>query len=66
MGKAKRKVKPQPPWYFWYDVDGCWFCKKKNACGNCKVSKQYIVEKQNTKRKVERQQKIGFDFFKKI
>ena len=29
MGKAKRKVKPQPPWHFWYDVDGCWFCKKK-------------------------------------
>lgn len=53
MGKAKRKVKPQPPWYFWYDVDGCWFCKKKNACGNCKVAKQYIAEKQNTKRKVE-------------
>ena len=54
MGKAKRKVRPQPPWHFWYDVDGCWFCKKKNACGNCKVAKQYIAEKQNTKRKVER------------
>lgn len=45
MGKAKRKVRPQPPWHFWYDVDGCWFCKKKNACGNCKVAKQYIAEK---------------------
>ena len=63
MGKAKRKVKPQPPWHFWYDVDGCWFCKKKNTCGNCKVAKQYIAEKQNTKRKVERQQKIFFDFY---
>lgn len=57
MGKAKRKVKPQPPWHFWYDVDGCWFCKKKNACGNCKVAKRYIAEKQNTKRKVERRLK---------
>lgn len=46
MGKAKRKVRPQPPWHFWYDVDGCWFCKNKNACGNCKVAKQYIAEKQ--------------------
>ena len=46
MGKAKRKVRPQPPWHFWYDVDGCWFCKKKNACGNCKVAKRYIAEKQ--------------------
>ena len=62
MGKAKRKVHPQPPWYFWYDVDDCWFCKKKNACGNCKVAKQYIAEKQNTKRKVERRLKDRFDF----
>jgi hypothetical protein len=51
MGKAKRKVKPQPPWYFWYDTDGCWFCKKKNAGGNCKVVKQYIAEKKKTKQK---------------
>ena len=62
MSKAKRKVKPQPPWHFWYDVDGCWFCKKKNACGNCKVAKRYIAEKQNTKRKIERDEKRGFDF----
>ena len=62
MGKAKRKVHPQPPWYFWYDVDGCWFCKKKNDSENCKVAKQYIAEKQNTKRKVERRLKDRFDF----
>jgi hypothetical protein len=51
MGRARRKIKPSPPHHFWYDVDGCWFCKKKNACGNCKVAKRYIAEKQNTKRK---------------
>lgn len=51
MGRAKRKIRPQPPHDFWYDVDGCWFCKKKNACSRCKVVKQYIAEKQNTKRK---------------
>lgn len=62
MGKAKRKIHPQPPWHFWYDVDGCWFCKKKNACGNCKVAKRYIAEKQNTKRKVERRLRDRFDF----
>jgi hypothetical protein len=62
MGKAKRKVRPQPPRHFWYDVDGCWFCKKKNACGNCKVAKQYIAEKQKVKRKMLRDEKRSFDF----
>ena len=62
MGKAKRKMRPQPPHYFYLDVDGCWFCKKKNACGNCKVAKQYIAEKQKTKRKIMRNEKRSFDF----
>lgn len=42
---GRRKKRPEPPKYFWYDVDGCWFCKKKNACGGCKVLKEYIVDK---------------------
>lgn len=40
MGKPKRKPRPQPPGYFWLDVDGCWFCKNKNNCNNCKVLKR--------------------------
>jgi hypothetical protein len=63
MSKAKRKAKPQPSWHFWLDVDGCWFCKKKNTYGSCKVIKKYIAEKQLTKRKVEREEKKKFDFF---
>ena len=60
--KKKRKMRPEPPKYFWLDVDDCWFCKKKNACGGCKVIKKYIAEKQLTKRKVEREKKKKFDF----
>lgn len=60
--KKKRKMRPEPPKYFWLDVDGCWFCKKKNACDGCKVIKKYIAEKQLTKRKVEREEKKKFDF----
>lgn len=40
MGKAKRKPRPQPPHHFWLDVDGCWFCKNRNNCNNCKVLKR--------------------------
>lgn len=42
MGKAKRKPRPSPPlWYFW-DNDCCWFCDQRNkrqACGGCSVIK---------------------------
>lgn len=44
MGKALRKVRPQPPHYTWLDVDGCWFCKKVNACGGCKIMKNFVAE----------------------
>ena len=44
MGKALRKVRPQPPYYTWLDVDGCWFCKKVNACGGCKIMKNFVAE----------------------
>lgn len=63
MGKAKRKVKPQPPWHFWYDVDGCWFCDNRTGCGRCKVMKNYVAAQ---KEKQKRKEKNKFDFFKKI
>lgn len=43
MSKKKRKTKPSPPHYFWLDVDNCWFCKKKNGCGNCKAAKRVVA-----------------------
>ena len=40
MGKAKRKMRPQPPWWWTLDNDNCWFCKNRNNCGSCKLLKQ--------------------------
>ena len=57
---GRRKMRPEPPKYFWLDVDGCWFCKKKNACGGCKVIKRYIAEK-SSKRKRDRDERRFLD-----
>lgn len=40
MSKAKRKMRPQPPWWWTLDNDNCWFCKNRNNCGNCKLLKE--------------------------
>ena len=53
MGKVKRKMRPQPPWWWTLDNDNCWFCKNRNNCGNCKLLKRQRSEerkKQNAKR----------------
>lgn len=57
--KKNRKQRPQPPKWAWYDLDGCWFCKNRNACGNCKVMKQYTAKQ---KEKIWRDNKKNFDF----
>ena len=60
MNKQKRKKRPEPPYHFWLDTDGCWFCKYPNGCSGCKVLKQY-VHKQRSNRKKERDLKRIFD-----
>ena len=45
----RRKPKPQPPKYFNYDTDNCYFCKNKNNCGGCKVLKRYNSIKHRSK-----------------
>ena len=36
MGKRKHKA-PQMPAWFWYGiVDGCWCCKNRHNCNQCK------------------------------
>ena len=40
MGKAKRKMRPQPPFWWTLDNDNCWFCKKRNNCGRCRILKR--------------------------
>lgn len=61
MGKAKRKIRPSPPRYFWLDADGCWCCKNRNNCANCKFVKDmlklYGLEKKRDKQQMLRSHK---------
>ena len=57
---GRRKKRPQPPKYFWYDTDGCWFCKKKNACGGCKVMKEIVAEQKEKQKQENGKQKNTF------
>lgn len=41
----KRKPRPQPPRYFWWDTDNCWRCKNRNGCSGCRFLVKYIKEK---------------------
>lgn len=52
MGKAKRKPRPSPARYYWWISDGCWDCKDRNNCNQCKRMKEQVAEeKQKRKRK---------------
>ena len=46
MKNKRRKMRPQPPWYFYPDTDNCYCCKNRNGCGGCKFLKKYIATKQ--------------------
>lgn len=46
MGKLKRKQVPQPPRWFDYDTDNCYFCHNKNNCNGCKILKEYRKKKE--------------------
>lgn len=32
-----------PDW-FWWGQDGCWFCKQRNNCNQCKANREYAKE----------------------
>lgn len=44
MGKAKRKPRPSMPHWYWNGQDGCWFCKNRNNCSQCKANWKYMKE----------------------
>ena len=37
----KRKPRPQPPKYYWWDTDNCYFCKNRNGCSGCRILVKY-------------------------
>ena len=37
MGKAKRKPRPSMPMHYWLEQNGCWYCKNRNNCNQCKA-----------------------------
>lgn len=39
MGKPKRKPRPSMPQWWWLGQDGCWFCKNRNNCNQCKAAR---------------------------
>lgn len=60
MKPKNRKPKPSQPLWVWRDLDGCWFCKNRNACGSCKVMKKYSAE-QKERRKRREMVEINYD-----
>ena len=58
MKKKKRKARPQPPKWVWWDLDSCWCCKHKNGCSGCKILKSYVADQKNKNRR--KNQKFDF------
>ena len=44
MKNKYRKARPQPPWWYWPDSDGCYACKNRNNCNGCKRLKRVTAE----------------------
>lgn len=48
----KRKLRPEPPWWWTLDNDNCWLCKNRNNCNGCKLLKeQQAIERKRRDRK---------------
>ena len=64
MGKnADRKPRPAIPRYAWLDRDGCWFCKNRKGCNNCKANKEVVFKQKQKKKRQDKKEII--DFLKK-
>lgn len=56
MTNKRRKLRPEPPPYFFFESDNCWFCKNRNNCSGCKVLKQAVAHQKENKRKERRRE----------
>lgn len=52
MTKAKRKPRPSMPRWYWLVQDGCWFCKSKNNCNQCKPNRKYAKKNLSKKKEI--------------
>lgn len=43
LNESLRKKVAEPDW-FWWGQDGCWFCKQRNNCNQCKANREYVKE----------------------
>ena len=50
MTSKRRKPVPQPPRWYWWQNDSCWWCRNRSNCGNCKVLKGAVAEQRSKKR----------------
>ncbi len=63
MGRTKRRKPPTMPRWFWFDIDGCWFCNDRNNYSNCsfvkKYRKEYFAPKQKGRHAAISKRKAG-------
>ena len=58
MGKAKRKPHPSMPDWWWWSQDGCWFCKSRNNCNQCKAARADAKEMQKRRLRKEKREAL--------
>lgn len=63
MGRAKRKPRPSMPRWWWLGQDGCWFCKHRNNCNQCKAARSDAKEMRKDRLREEKREamKDGVD-----
>lgn len=58
MGKSQRKPRPSMPYWYWLGQDGCWFCKHRNNCSQCKANRAYAKKYMPKHRDAQHKQRI--------
>ena len=50
-----RKPRPSMPRWWWLGQDGCWFCKNRNNCNQCKAARNSAKAGETIKPRDKRQ-----------
>lgn len=59
MKNIQRKPKPSAGSWYWLEVDGCWWCHRKDrhGCGSCKSLRKFKRDYKDKKEK----EKFNYD-----